>query len=623
MSRISLVWILLASSALGQSPAANLFTPAPGNSFPAGANPRFLAAGDFTGDQIADVAVVNPYSYAVTVLLGTQTGMLVPLTAPAKNVQFMKGMGMPSAVASLYFDGDTNLDLAVTNLMVGMDGTVTILLGDGMGNFTPGATQTVGQDPTGIAVADFNQDGNMDLAVANAGDASVTILFGDGKGAISSTLTQKTGIGMHPVSLAVGNFGGSPGLAVVNQLDGTVTVLIGNGTGSFTPAPGSPFPVLPGVIGPPFPYPSSVAVADVNNDGYPDIVTTNVGTGNITVLLGNALGGFVPAAGSPIAVGANPMAVTAADFNQDGDPDLAVANYGSGTVTVLLGDGKGGFTAGPGSPFASGASPASIAVGDFSGNSRLDLAVANEGDNTVTVLLNTTVPSLTVVSGASFTAPVAPGSSVTILGTNLAMATAMPPFSAPAFTLDGTSVAISYPDNLQDVLALSYVSATQINAVMPGNALTGLDTVTVVTPAGNQSGIVEVAQYAPGLFTANQNGKGVVMGEFMNALFQTSSTYQCTGTGTCVPVPLDMSEGGTLILYATGLNNAPSSSLALTVGSQQATSVMRNATSTPGMDQLTAVLGPNQLTTGLVPVILSVTDAQGTVQSNVATLLLQ
>jgi uncharacterized protein (TIGR03437 family) len=632
--------MLLAASASGQT-TAPMFTPPAGNAFPAGAHPRFVAVGDFNGDQISDVAVVNPYSNTVTVLLGTLTGALVPpLTTGTQTPSApIKTGNLPSSVAAGYFvTGNTTPDLAVTNLE---DGTVTILLGDGTGNFSLGVTVMVGKEPTAIAVSDFDQDGNLDLAVANAGDGTVTVLFGDGKGNFSSSKYSTISaipVGKRPMSIAAGNFGGFPGIAVANQMDGTVTVVsIVPGMTGFIAGPPRTFPVLLGFINPPYPYPSGIAVADVNGDGYPDIITANDGTNNISVLLGDGRGGFTFAAGSPIAVGASPMAVTAADFNGDGNPDLAIANYGSGTVSVLLGNGTGGFTAASGSPFASGASPASVAAGDFNGESKPSLAAANQSDNTVTILLNGTTPPMTVVSGASFTAPVSPGSVISIFGKGLASAAATPASTPTTLTLNGTSVTITYSNNMQDVLQLYMVSPTQINAVIPMNPyaettpssgfvnpVPGLATLSVITPTGTQTSQVEVAPYAPALFAANENGKGVAMATFTNALLETSNTYLCTGTtsGMCVALPLDLSDGGTLTLNATGLNNA--TDVTVTVGSETVMVAPVPQTGMPGMYQLNAQLAANPLIRGIVPVLLTVTTQQGAVvMSNVVTVLVQ
>jgi uncharacterized protein (TIGR03437 family) len=662
-----------------------MFTPPPGNAFAAGASPRFVAVGDFNGDQISDVAMVNPYSGTVTVMLGTLAGALVAPVNPTTKMAYpsftFPAGSMPTSVAAGYFkstapgSASTTLDLAVTsisNTTTGQ-GAVTILIGDGVtGNFTSGTPATppvnVGKEPVAIAVSDFDQDGIPDLAVANAGDGTVTILFGAGDGTFSTASNMCTTIspapvgsgfpvGSRPVAIAAGNFGGFPGMAVANQLDGTVTVLsiVPNGQGSCTVVTQGPFPVLPGFINPPYPYPSGIAVADVNLDGYPDIITANDGTDNISVLLGDGRGGFLFAAGSPIAVGASPVGVAAADFNGDGYPDLAVANYGSGNVSVLLGSATG-FTSASGSPFASGASPASVAVGDFDGQSKPSLAAANESDNTVTILLNGTTLPMSVVSGASFTSPVSGGSVISISGAGLATSPmTTPQGSVPAmFDLDGTSVTITYSNAMQDVLPLYMVSATQVSAAISTSStvtpVPGLAALSVVTPTKTHTSLVEIAPYAPALFSANQNGTGVALATFAEGTitgnpstptYQCSAATPCTGTNPCPaatpcgPVALNLSNGGgTLMLNATGL--AGLTSVTVTVGGMAPVPVMPTPlTNMPGMYTLSVQLPQNTKVRGTVPITLSVTPTQcaGTlatpsvpcpaVVSNVVTVLIQ
>ena len=99
-------------------------------------------------------------------------------------------------------------------------------------------------------------------------------------------------------------------------------------TVSFAPAPGSPFAVGT--------QPERVASADFNGDRNPDLAVTNTASNNVTVLLGDGRGGFAPASGSPFAVGAFPLGITSADFDRDKKPDLATANIASSNVTVLL-----------------------------------------------------------------------------------------------------------------------------------------------------------------------------------------------------------------------------------------------------------------------------------------------
>src|SRR5205823_2155514 len=124
-------------------------------------------------------------------------------------------------------------------------------------------------------------------------------------------------------------------------------------------------------------FPFSVAVGDFNGDSDPDLAVANFVSGGVSILLGSAGGGFTPAAGSPFPVGANPHSVAVGDFNGDSDPDLAVANSLSTDVSILLGGAGASFAPAAGSPYPVGIFPHSVAVGDFNGDSDPDLAVAN------------------------------------------------------------------------------------------------------------------------------------------------------------------------------------------------------------------------------------------------------
>ena len=129
--------------------------------------------------------------------------------------------------------------------------------------------------------------------------------------------------------------------------------------------------------------PIAVAIGDVNGDGKLDLVAANYGSNTVSVLLGNGAGGFGPQA--DFTTGNRPASVAIGDVNGDGKPDLAVANSYSNTVSVLLGNGAGGF--GPTIDFATGTYPESVAIGDVNGDGKPDLAVANYLSNTVSVLL--------------------------------------------------------------------------------------------------------------------------------------------------------------------------------------------------------------------------------------------
>jgi hypothetical protein len=355
--------------------------------FDAGSIPTSVAVGDFNGDGVRDLAVAN-WSNNVSVLLGNGDGTF---QAP----QNFATAGNPSSVAVGDFNGDGRPDLAVAN---SSSNNVSVLLGNGDGSFQAAQNFAAGSTPVSTAVGDFNGDGWPDLAVANQDSNNVSVLLGDGDGTFQAP--RNFGAGIVPRSVAVGD--GWQDLAVANngelvcvqwdpkhevcwwyeQRGSTVSVLLGNGDGSFQTARN--FAVPPGS------YPASVAVGDFNGDGRPDLAVANFGffpdQGTVSVLLGNGDGSFQTARN--FAVGIFPLSVAVGDFNGDGMQDLAVANSNSNNASVLLGNGDGTFQGAQN--FAVGSYPASVAVGDFNGDAWADLAVANSGSSTVSVLINNT-----------------------------------------------------------------------------------------------------------------------------------------------------------------------------------------------------------------------------------------
>jgi len=327
-----------------------------------------------------------------------------PNPSPAQTVSFITRVDYaagtnPASVAVGDFNRDGVPDVAVANYG---SNTVSVLLGNGDGTFQPALTLAADANPEFVAVGDFNRDGVPDLVVACSGSNSVSVFLGNGDGTFQPARNFAANGGQ---SVAVGDFNGDgvQDLAVadynLNNVPGsdTVSVLLGNGGGTFQPARTFATAGM---------NPVTVAVGDFNGDGRPDLAVTNSANtssgavpGNVSVLLGNGDGTFQPA--RTLNVGSTPAFVAVRDFNGDGVSDLAVANFdfniqGPNTVSVLLGNPDGTFQA-PLS-FGAGTNPDSVAVGDFNGDGLQDLAVANFNSNTVSVLINNTVAALNTLT---------------------------------------------------------------------------------------------------------------------------------------------------------------------------------------------------------------------------------
>jgi hypothetical protein len=285
-----------------------------------GVQPYGVAVGDFNRDGIPDLVVANYGSGTVSVLLGNSDGSF----QDARN--YAMGAFEPEAVAVGDFNGDGIPDLATANYVYA-SGTVSILLGNGDGSFQPARTYaTGGSMPNSVAVGDFNGDGTLDLVLANYGSGTVSVLLGNGDGSFQPGHTYA--LGSDPFSVVVGDFNGdgTPDFAVVTGRlgqPGTVHVFLGNGDGTFRDPVN--YPVDPGI--------GSLAIADFNEDGIPDLAVGSSSAGTVSVLLGNGDGSFQPA--QRYAVGSSPFSVAVGDFNGDGFPDVAAATL-EGTANVLL-----------------------------------------------------------------------------------------------------------------------------------------------------------------------------------------------------------------------------------------------------------------------------------------------
>jgi hypothetical protein len=232
-----------------------------------------------------------------------------------------------------------------------------------------------GAEPHSIAIGDFDGDGNPDMATANYNDG-ISVTLGDGIGNFGpATQFQADG---NPNSIITGDFNkdGRADLAVANSSTGNVSLFFGNGSGGFSAATNFSLNGGQGA--------NSITTGDFNGDGKPDLATANLLSGNISVLLGDGKGGFAQATKYDADVD-RPFAITTGDFNKDGKVDLITANYGSGNVSLFLGNGTGAFL--KATNFDVGSNPTSITAGDFNGDGKLDVATSHYYSSNVVVRL--------------------------------------------------------------------------------------------------------------------------------------------------------------------------------------------------------------------------------------------
>jgi FG-GAP-like repeat/Abnormal spindle-like microcephaly-assoc'd, ASPM-SPD-2-Hydin len=367
--------VLLRATGGKPVPSASFSTAA---DYTVGTLPFANAVGDFNGDHIPDIAVVNYNSNDVSVLFGNGDGTFQPAVTYAVGTE-------PSAITAVDLNNDGVPDLAVAD-EIGRTVAVLINKADGTGTFKTPVLYPAEQAPRGIVAGDLRGIGIQDLVVANNLSNDVSVFLGNGDGTFKPYVSYASHT--HPKSVAVGYFTSDNHLdiACANHDSADVSILIGNGDGTFQAPVNYPVGLEP----------RHVMVADFNKDGKADLVTANGGASTISVLYGNGDGTFQPQVVYTASL--SPRFLVVEDYNGDGFLDVATSNYGASNVSVLLGTGSS--TAGsqflPAINFPVGKNPTGIASGDFNRDGKPDIAV-NVGGSPITpnkleaVLLNTPV----------------------------------------------------------------------------------------------------------------------------------------------------------------------------------------------------------------------------------------
>lgn len=346
---------------------------------PTGHQPGPLTIADVTGDGRPDLVAGN--SESISILPSDGAGGI------GFAGRFAAG-AVPFAVAAVDLDADADADLLTVN---SVDSTVSVRLGNGTREPAAAGTHAVGASPTSIATGDLNGDGAADAVTADFGGSTVSVLLGDGSGGFAAAIPFSVGEGFQsPYAVALGDANGDGRLDVAtvntNLENEGISVLLGDGAGGLGAA------TIHRVGPEPYNSPQGILMSDVTGDGRADIVTANIGTSSLSLLVGDGSGGFAPA--QSLTAGAGPVMVAAGDVDGDGRIDIISLDHTGQSVSVLRGAGNGAFAAAqtyaiyPESGFSSSPWPWGLAVADVDGDGRVDIATANTQNDTVSVLTN-------------------------------------------------------------------------------------------------------------------------------------------------------------------------------------------------------------------------------------------
>ena len=368
--------------------------------FASGAQPFSVAVGDLDGDGKLDLAVANEGSYAVSVYRNTSSNGSVGAGSFAIPIDFTTGT-QPRSVAIGDLDGDGKLDLAVANQA---SGTVSIFRNMATsGSIVPSSFAdkidfATGSGPRSVAIGDLDGDGKPDLAVANSGSKTVSVFRNTSSrdsidiGSFDAKVDFTTGV--QPYSVAMGDLDGDgkPELATANFSSNNISVFRNTSSSGniFLNSFATKVDFTTGA------QPYSIALGDLDGDGRPELAVANYVSSTVSVYHNMSSSGSIVkgsfAAQVDFATGKGPRSVAMGDLDGDGKTDLVVTNQYSDMVSVIRNTATSGSIV-KGSfadkvDFTTGTQPASVALGDLDGDGKPELAVANYGSFTVSVLRN-------------------------------------------------------------------------------------------------------------------------------------------------------------------------------------------------------------------------------------------
>ncbi|CAF1177907.1 unnamed protein product [Rotaria sordida] len=334
--------------------------------------PRSVAVGDFNNDHQIDMVVANSGTDTIGIFLsqddGTFTNQQIYPTGFNSN---------PHSLAINHFNNDNYLDIAVANYGTN---NIGIFLGNKNGTFSNQKIFSLNSSrPFFITIGDFNNDNKMDIIVANYGTNTIGILLGNDNGSFQDQITYSTGYDSLPYALVVGDFNKDKQLdiAVANYGTDNIGIFLGYGNGSFTNQKTYTTTLNSN--------PSSMAIGDLNNDNYLDIIVANSGTGNIGIFLGYEDGTFSTQNTFSISSNCRPHYINVGYFDQDNQLDVVVVDSENDQVHILLQYDNGTFATITTYDAISGSSPFFVAVTNHNNDNQSDIAIVNYGTNDVLV----------------------------------------------------------------------------------------------------------------------------------------------------------------------------------------------------------------------------------------------